>query len=163
MEHGQRGFQPSISLGRTWSKFPEDISQRDRLQRPYGNHQRIESHDVVQTPGGEGNQDKEESSNYPSYRRKAEPERAYSYSFRIKRSRPTQLSSGFTQFRHQQIIGQESPLFTITGSFQEKTRIQGEKEDFFQPKAERFRPNYPEAVELGKINSQKPEIAANTS
>ncbi|MBW0558371.1 hypothetical protein O181_098086 [Austropuccinia psidii MF-1] len=42
MEHGQQKVQPGIPLGRTWSKFPEDFSQRDRLQRPYGNHQRLE-------------------------------------------------------------------------------------------------------------------------
>ncbi|MBW0550934.1 hypothetical protein O181_090649 [Austropuccinia psidii MF-1] len=41
MEHGQQEVQTSIPLGRTWSKFPEDMSQRDRLQRPYGNHQRL--------------------------------------------------------------------------------------------------------------------------
>ncbi|MBW0482925.1 hypothetical protein O181_022640 [Austropuccinia psidii MF-1] len=60
MEHGQQEAQPGIPLGRTWSKFPEDLSQRDRLQRPYGNHQRLESHKAVQTPGGEGKQDKGE-------------------------------------------------------------------------------------------------------
>ncbi|MBW0588967.1 hypothetical protein O181_128682, partial [Austropuccinia psidii MF-1] len=51
MEHGQKEVQPSIPWGRTWSKLPEDIYQRDRLQRPYGNHQRLESHQEVQTPG----------------------------------------------------------------------------------------------------------------
>ncbi|MBW0537843.1 hypothetical protein O181_077558 [Austropuccinia psidii MF-1] len=50
MEHGQQEVQPGIPLGRTWSKFPEDLSQRTRLQRPYGNHQRFESHQAVQTP-----------------------------------------------------------------------------------------------------------------
>ncbi|MBW0577215.1 hypothetical protein O181_116930 [Austropuccinia psidii MF-1] len=43
IEHGQQVVQPGISLGRTWSKLPEDLSQRDRLQGPYGNHQRLES------------------------------------------------------------------------------------------------------------------------
>ncbi|MBW0548955.1 hypothetical protein O181_088670, partial [Austropuccinia psidii MF-1] len=38
MEHGQQEVQPGIPLGRTWSKLPEDLSQRDGLQRPYGNH-----------------------------------------------------------------------------------------------------------------------------
>ncbi|MBW0589017.1 hypothetical protein O181_128732 [Austropuccinia psidii MF-1] len=33
MEHGQQVVQPGISLGGTWSKFPEDLSQRDRLQK----------------------------------------------------------------------------------------------------------------------------------
>ncbi|MBW0571378.1 hypothetical protein O181_111093 [Austropuccinia psidii MF-1] len=128
MEHGQQEVQPGNSLGRTWSKLPENLSQmsqRDRLQGPYGNHQRLESYQEVQTPRGKGNQDKGESSHYQSYRRTAHPDRAYSDSFRLTRSRPNQLSSGFTPFRNQQISGQESPFFTIPGSFQEKKRKQG--------------------------------------
>ncbi|MBW0528095.1 hypothetical protein O181_067810 [Austropuccinia psidii MF-1] len=31
MEHGQKEVQPSITLGRNWRKFPEDMSQRDTL------------------------------------------------------------------------------------------------------------------------------------
>ncbi|MBW0461409.1 hypothetical protein O181_001124 [Austropuccinia psidii MF-1] len=88
MEHGQQEVQPSITLGRSWSKFPEDMSQRDALQRSYGNHQRMESQQEVQTPGGEGNQDKGKSSHYQSYRKTVEPDRAYSDSFRLTRSRP---------------------------------------------------------------------------
>ncbi|MBW0562143.1 hypothetical protein O181_101858, partial [Austropuccinia psidii MF-1] len=87
MEHGKQEVQPGIPLGRTWSKLPEDLSQRDRLQRPYGNNQRLESHQAVQTPGGEGKWDKGESSHYPSYRRTAYPDRAYSDSFRLTWSR----------------------------------------------------------------------------
>ncbi|MBW0498933.1 hypothetical protein O181_038648 [Austropuccinia psidii MF-1] len=109
----------------------------------------MESQQAVWTPGGDGNQDKGESSHYPSYRRTAEPDRAYDDSFSSKRSRPTQLSSGFIPFRHQQISGQESLFFTIPGSFEEKTRIQGQKQDFFQPKVERVRPIDPEANGLG--------------
>ncbi|MBW0521916.1 hypothetical protein O181_061631 [Austropuccinia psidii MF-1] len=52
LENGQQEVQPSISLGRTWSKFLEDLSQRDRLQGPYGNHQRLESYQEAQTPRG---------------------------------------------------------------------------------------------------------------
>ncbi|MBW0533221.1 hypothetical protein O181_072936 [Austropuccinia psidii MF-1] len=163
MEHGQQEVQSSIWLGRTCSKLPEDMSQRDTLQRSYGNHQRMESHQAVQTPGGEGNQDKGESSHYPSYRRTIEPYRAYYYSFRLTRSRTAQLSIGFTPFRHQQISGQEPPFFTIQGNFQEKTRIQGQKHDFFHPKSERVRPNDPEAFGLGERSTQEPEIVLNTS
>ncbi|MBW0519937.1 hypothetical protein O181_059652 [Austropuccinia psidii MF-1] len=101
------------------------MSQIYTLHRPYGNHQRLEPHQAVQTPGGEGNQDKGESSHYPRFRRKAEEDRAYSDSFNITKCRLNQLSSGLTPFRHQQINGQESPLFIIPGSFQKKTRIQG--------------------------------------
>ncbi|MBW0518444.1 hypothetical protein O181_058159 [Austropuccinia psidii MF-1] len=57
--------QPSIPLGQTWSKFPEDMSPRDRLQRPYPNHQRLESNQAVQTPRGEGKHDKGETSHFP--------------------------------------------------------------------------------------------------
>ncbi|MBW0502380.1 hypothetical protein O181_042095 [Austropuccinia psidii MF-1] len=133
MEQGQQEVQPSTTLGRTLRNFPEDKSQRDTLQRSYGNHQRMESQQEVQTPGGEGNQDKGKSSHYPSYRRKIEPDRAYSDSFRLTRSRQTQLSSGLKPFMQQQISGQESPFFTIPGGFQEKTRIQREKHNLFQP------------------------------
>ncbi|MBW0593130.1 hypothetical protein O181_132845, partial [Austropuccinia psidii MF-1] len=69
MEHGQKEVQPGISLGRTWSKLPEDLSQGDRLQRPYGNNQRLESYQAVQTHGGKGTEDKGKSSHYPSHRR----------------------------------------------------------------------------------------------
>ncbi|MBW0473186.1 hypothetical protein O181_012901 [Austropuccinia psidii MF-1] len=129
MEHGQQEVQPSIPLGITWRKLPEDMSQRDRLQRPQGNHQRLEYHQEFQTPGGEGKQDKGESSHDPSYRRTADPESAYSDSFRLTRR---------------------------------ETRIQGKKQDLFQPKAERVRNNYPEAVGLGERSTQQPEIVVHT-
>ncbi|MBW0531498.1 hypothetical protein O181_071213 [Austropuccinia psidii MF-1] len=73
-----------------------------------------------------------------------------------------QLSSDFTLFRNQQISGQESPIFTIPGSFQEKTRIQGQKQDHLQPEEERVRPNDPEAVGFGERSSQEPEVAVNS-
>ncbi|MBW0520749.1 hypothetical protein O181_060464 [Austropuccinia psidii MF-1] len=155
--------QPRIPLGRTWSKFPEDLSQRDRLQRPYGNHQRLESHQAVQTTGGEGKQDKGESSHYPRHRITTDPDRAYSDSFRLTKSRPNQLSSGFKPFRNKQISGQVSPFFTVPGSFQEKTRIQGQKQDHLQPKEERFRPNDPEAVGFGERSTQEQEVAVHSS
>ncbi|MBW0507941.1 hypothetical protein O181_047656 [Austropuccinia psidii MF-1] len=163
MEHGQKEVQHGIPLGRTWRKLPEDLSQRDRLQRLYGNYQRLESHQEVQTPGGEGKQDKGESSHYPSYRRTTDTDRSSSDSFRLTRSRPNQLSGGFTPFRNQQISGQESPFFTIPGSFQEKTRTQGQKQDLFQPKTERVRPNDPEAVGFGERSAQEPELVVHNS
>ncbi|MBW0476398.1 hypothetical protein O181_016113 [Austropuccinia psidii MF-1] len=141
MEIQQKEVQPGIPLARTWSKFPEDFSQRDRLQRSYGNHQRLESHQAVQTPGGEGKQDKGESSHYPSYRRTADPDRAYSDSFRLPRSRPNKLFSGF----------------------QEKTRIEGQKQYHLQPEEGRVRPNYPEAVGFGERSAQEPELVVNNS
>ncbi|MBW0467919.1 hypothetical protein O181_007634 [Austropuccinia psidii MF-1] len=119
--------------------LPEGMSQRDTLKIASGNQQRMESQKAVQTPGGKGSQDKGKSSHYPSYRRKTEPERAYSDSFRLTRSRTTQLISAFTPFRHQQISGKDSPFFTIPGTFQENTRIKGKEQDFFEPKAERVR------------------------
>ncbi|MBW0483809.1 hypothetical protein O181_023524 [Austropuccinia psidii MF-1] len=163
MEHGQQEVQHSITLGRTWCKFPEDMSQRDTLQRSHGNHQRMKSQQEAQTPVGVGNQDKGKSSHYPGYRRTIQPDITYSDSFRLTRSRPTHLSSGFTPYRQQKIYCQESPFFKITGSFQEKTRIQREKQAFFQPQAERVRPIDPEAVGLGEKITQEPEIVLNTS
>ncbi|MBW0536467.1 hypothetical protein O181_076182 [Austropuccinia psidii MF-1] len=123
-EHRKQEVQHSIPLGRTWSKFPEDMSQRDRFQKPYDNHPRLELHQEVQTSGGEGNQDKGESKHYPSHRRTTDPDRAYSDSFRLTMSRPNQLSSSFIPFSNQQISGQES---TFTQSQVISSRRQGYK------------------------------------
>ncbi|MBW0526169.1 hypothetical protein O181_065884 [Austropuccinia psidii MF-1] len=144
-------------------KLPEDFTQRDRLQRPHGNHKRFESYGEVQTPGGEGKQDKGESSHYSSYRRTSEPDRAYSDSFMLQRSRQNQLSSGFTPFRNKQISGEESPFFTIPGRFQEKTRIQGKKEDHLHPEEKRVRPNDPEAVGISERSAKETEVVVNSS
>ncbi|MBW0485298.1 hypothetical protein O181_025013 [Austropuccinia psidii MF-1] len=163
MEHGQQEVQPGIPLVRAWRKLPEDLSQRDRIQRRYGNHKRLESHQAVHTAGGEGKKDKGESSHYPSYRRTTEPERAYSDCFRLTSSRPNQLSSGLLPFRSQNISGQESPFFTIPGSFQEKTGTQVQRQDHLQPKEERFRPNDPEAFRSGEISTQEPEVVVHNS
>ncbi|MBW0493461.1 hypothetical protein O181_033176 [Austropuccinia psidii MF-1] len=114
MEHGQQDVQPGILLGRTWSKFPEDL-------------------------------------------------KGWNPTRQLTRSRPSQLSSGFTPFRHQKGNDLESQLFTIPGGFQEKKRIQGEKQDLFQPKAERVRPHDTEAVCFGERSAQEPEVAVNHS
>ncbi|MBW0473069.1 hypothetical protein O181_012784 [Austropuccinia psidii MF-1] len=99
----------------------------------------------------------------PTRKRTAEPDRAYSDSFRLTGCIPAQFSCGFTPFRHQQISVQESPFFTIPGSFQENTMIQGQEKDIFQAKSKRVRPNDPEAVGLGEEITQEPEIVVNTS
>ncbi|MBW0490435.1 hypothetical protein O181_030150 [Austropuccinia psidii MF-1] len=106
---------------------------------------------------------REKSSHYLSHRRTTEPDGAYFDSFRLTMSKPTRIPSSFTPFRKQQISYQESPFFTIPGSFQEKTRIQRGKQDFFQPQEERVRPNDPAASGIGETITQKPEIAVNTS
>ncbi|MBW0521508.1 hypothetical protein O181_061223 [Austropuccinia psidii MF-1] len=99
----------------------------------------------------------------PTRQRTSVPERAHYDSFKLPRSRPNQISSHLTPFGHQQIIGQESPFFTIPGSFQKKTRIQGQKQDHLQPKEERFRPNDPEAVGFGEKSAQEPEVVLHNS
>ncbi|MBW0487438.1 hypothetical protein O181_027153 [Austropuccinia psidii MF-1] len=159
----REGFSTTRRPGRGHLGHSEDWSQRDRLQISYGNHQRLEFYQAVQTLGGEGKQDKGESSHYPSYRITADPDRAYSDSFRITRSRPNQLSSGFTTFRNQQISGQGSPFLTIPGSFQDNTRMQRQKQDHLQPKEERVRHNDPEAVEFCERSAQEPEVAVHSS
>ncbi|MBW0486971.1 hypothetical protein O181_026686 [Austropuccinia psidii MF-1] len=126
------------------------MSQRDTLQRAYLNHTRLEPHQAVQTPGGEGNQDKGESSHYLSYRITAEPDRAYSDSFRLTRSRPNQLSSGLTPFRNQQISGQESPFFIIPGSFQEKKTYKGKNKTSFDQRQRESDPMIQKLLDLVK-------------
>ncbi|MBW0543989.1 hypothetical protein O181_083704 [Austropuccinia psidii MF-1] len=119
--------------------------------------------ETVQTPGGKGTEDKGESSHNPSYRRTVNPDRAYSYSFRLIRSRPNQLSSGFTPFRNQQISGKESPFFTIPASFHEKRRKQGQEQNLLQPEEERVRPYDPIAMGFGKRSTHEPEVVVNHS
>ncbi|MBW0501204.1 hypothetical protein O181_040919 [Austropuccinia psidii MF-1] len=107
-------------------------------------------------------QDNGESSHYPSYRRETHPDREYSDSLRVTRSRPNQLASGFTPFRNQQISGQESPFLTIRESFR-KTRIQAKKQHHLQPREERVRSNDPETVEFGERIAQEPEVVIHSS
>ncbi|MBW0593552.1 hypothetical protein O181_133267, partial [Austropuccinia psidii MF-1] len=45
----------------------------------------------------------------------------------------------------------------------EKKRIQGEKQDLLQPKAERVRPHDPEVVGFGERSAQEPEVVVNHS
>ncbi|MBW0471480.1 hypothetical protein O181_011195 [Austropuccinia psidii MF-1] len=153
MEHGKQEIQPRFTLGTAWSRLSEDMSQRDTPQRPNGNNQRMESHQEAQTLGGKGSQDKGELSHYPSHTRTTEPERAYSDPFSLTRSKTTRFSSRFTPLRHQQIIDQKSLFFAIPGTLQEKKMLKREKQDFFQPEAERVRPHSVEAVGFSERNS----------
>ncbi|MBW0500095.1 hypothetical protein O181_039810 [Austropuccinia psidii MF-1] len=130
--------------------IPKDISQR-----PYGNNKRLELQPEVQTAGGKGRQDKGQSSHYTSCRRRTEPGRVYSDSFRITRSKPIRISSFFTPFRYQKISGQESPFFTIPGSFQEKTIIKGKKQESIKKEAERVKTNDPEAFGIFERSTQE--------
>ncbi|MBW0549459.1 hypothetical protein O181_089174 [Austropuccinia psidii MF-1] len=66
-------------------------------------------------------------------------------------------------FRNKQISGKESPFFTIPGSFQEKTRIQGQKQAHLQPEEERVRTNDPEAFGFSQRSAQEPEVVVNNS
>ncbi|MBW0516994.1 hypothetical protein O181_056709 [Austropuccinia psidii MF-1] len=100
-----------------------------------------------------------------SYHRRAiEPERSYSYSFRITRIvQPTKRPSGFIPLWHQQTSGQESPYFPILGNIQDRERIICQEKDFFQPEAERVRPYDPEIVGPAEISTKKQQKAVNTS
>ncbi|MBW0508376.1 hypothetical protein O181_048091 [Austropuccinia psidii MF-1] len=60
MEHGKQEVEPGFTLGRTWGKLLGNIFQRDILQRPYGNHQILESDQEVKTLRRERSQVKEE-------------------------------------------------------------------------------------------------------
>ncbi|MBW0559441.1 hypothetical protein O181_099156 [Austropuccinia psidii MF-1] len=133
MEHGQQELLCGIQLGRTGSKLPEDLPQRDIFQITYDNHQRLESHQAVKTPGGERKQDKGESSNYASCRRTADPDREFPDSFRLRRSRPNQLSSRLKPFKNQTIREEE-----------------------------RVRPNDPESVGFAERSAQEPEVVVNS-
>ncbi|MBW0575958.1 hypothetical protein O181_115673 [Austropuccinia psidii MF-1] len=137
MEHGQQEVQPGKSLGRTWSKLPEDLSQRDRLQRPDGNHQRLESYQEVQTPGGRAQRIRDNQDTIQAIEEQ------------LTQTGLTQIPSG------SQGAGQISSP--------EKTRKQGQKQNLLQPEEERVRPYDPEAVGLGKRSTQEPEVVVNHS
>ncbi|MBW0472389.1 hypothetical protein O181_012104 [Austropuccinia psidii MF-1] len=157
MENRKQYFQPGSTLGRTWVKLPEDISQRT-----YQNHKRLESKQEIKTLRRVGSQNKGEAKNNPGFRGAMNPERAYSESFMLTRSRKTQLSSGFIPLIIQQSIGQESPLFTILGSFQENTRIKGQEKDYFKPEEEQIRPHDTEIVGLSQRSAHKPQKIVKT-
>ncbi|MBW0460409.1 hypothetical protein O181_000124 [Austropuccinia psidii MF-1] len=69
MEHRNQELQPGLKPGKTWNKLPEDKSQKYIFQRPYGNHQKFEFQQAIQTLGGEGSQDKAEASHSLGYSR----------------------------------------------------------------------------------------------
>ncbi|MBW0546878.1 hypothetical protein O181_086593 [Austropuccinia psidii MF-1] len=73
------------------------------------------------------------------------------------------IEEQLTQTGHTQISGQQSPFFTIPQSFQEKKKIQGQKQDHLQPEEDRVRPYYPEAVGFSERNAQEPEVVVNNS
>ncbi|MBW0514239.1 hypothetical protein O181_053954 [Austropuccinia psidii MF-1] len=76
--------------------------------------------------------------------------------FRLMRTgNPTRLPSGFTPLRHKQISDQESPYFPIQDRMQERKRIIGQEQDFFQPKAARVRSYDPEIVGPIKKGTKK--------
>ncbi|MBW0480409.1 hypothetical protein O181_020124 [Austropuccinia psidii MF-1] len=49
VEDGTKEVQPGFTMGRTRGKIPEDMSQRDVFQRAYGNYQRLEYQQEIQT------------------------------------------------------------------------------------------------------------------
>ncbi|MBW0558401.1 hypothetical protein O181_098116 [Austropuccinia psidii MF-1] len=61
VNHTQSAIHLQIQQQPQTRGLEEDMSQRDTLQRSYGNYQRMESHQEAQNLGGEGNPDKGES------------------------------------------------------------------------------------------------------
>ncbi|MBW0471267.1 hypothetical protein O181_010982 [Austropuccinia psidii MF-1] len=101
-------------------------------QRPYGNHQGLESHQTVQTYQREGTRIMENQATIQA------------------------IEEQLTQTGHTQIPSGSQ-------GFPGEDKDTREKQDPFQPKAERVRPQDPEAVGLGKRSTQEPEIVVHTS
>ncbi|MBW0568962.1 hypothetical protein O181_108677, partial [Austropuccinia psidii MF-1] len=132
-ENGRQGIQPRFPLERTCRNYTEDFPQRDILQRTYN-------------------------------RREIEPGITYSDSFRLIRSgNPTKLPSGFTPLRHQNISDKESSYFPVPGRIQERKRIIGQEQYFFQLEAERVRYYDPELIGPAKRSMKKQQKVVNTS
>ncbi|MBW0526264.1 hypothetical protein O181_065979 [Austropuccinia psidii MF-1] len=133
MENGRQGIQPRVPLQRTCRKYSGDFPQRDILQITY-------------------------------HRKEMEPEITYSDPFRLMRTGdPTRLPGGFTPLRNQQISDQESPYFPIPGRIQERKRIIGQEQDFFQPEEERVISYDPKVVGPAERSTIKQQTAVSTS
>ncbi|MBW0530745.1 hypothetical protein O181_070460 [Austropuccinia psidii MF-1] len=133
MENGRQGIQTRVPLQRACRKYSEDFPQRDILQRTY-------------------------------HRQEMETEIKYPDPLRLMRTgNQTRLPSGFTTLRHQQISDQESPYFPIPDRIQERKRIVGQEQDFFQPEAERVRSYDPEIVGPVTRTTKKQQGVVNTS
>ncbi|MBW0556793.1 hypothetical protein O181_096508 [Austropuccinia psidii MF-1] len=81
----------------------------------------------------------------------------------MRTGNPTRLPSGSTPLRHQQISDQESLYFPIQDRIQERKRIIGQGQEFFQPEAERFRYYDPKIVEPVARSTKKGQTVVNTS
>ncbi|MBW0537575.1 hypothetical protein O181_077290 [Austropuccinia psidii MF-1] len=93
-----------------------------------------------------------------------EPEIRYSDPLRLMRTgNTTRLPSGFKPLRNQQISDQESPYFPIKDRIQERKRIIGKEQDFFQPEAEIVRSYDPEIVGTAARSTKKQQTVVNTS
>ncbi|MBW0576179.1 hypothetical protein O181_115894 [Austropuccinia psidii MF-1] len=133
MENGRQGIQTRFPLQRACRKYSEDFPKRDILQRTY-------------------------------YKREMEPETRYSDPLRRMRTgNPTRLPSGFTPLRNQQISDQESPYSGIQDRIQERKRIIGKQQEFFQPEVERVRSYDPETVGPFSRSTKKQQTVVNTS
>ncbi|MBW0495435.1 hypothetical protein O181_035150 [Austropuccinia psidii MF-1] len=76
---------------------------------------------------------------------------------------PTRLPSGFKPLKHQQISDQQSPYFPIQDRIQERKRIIGQEQKFFQPEGERVRSYDPEIVGPVARSTKKQQTVINTS
>ncbi|MBW0505581.1 hypothetical protein O181_045296 [Austropuccinia psidii MF-1] len=81
----------------------------------------------------------------------------------MRTGNPTRLPSGFTSLRNQQISDQESPCFPIPDRIQERKRIIGQEQDFFQQEAERVRSYDPEIVGPVARSKTKQQTVVNNS
>ncbi|MBW0505728.1 hypothetical protein O181_045443 [Austropuccinia psidii MF-1] len=133
MENGRQEIQTRVPIQRTCRKYSEDFPQRDILQRTY-------------------------------HGQEMEPEITYSDPLRLMRTgNPTRLPSGFTPLSHHQISDRESPCFPIPDRIQERKRVIGQEQDFFQPEAERVRSYDPEIVAPVARSTKKKQTVVHSS
>ncbi|MBW0460757.1 hypothetical protein O181_000472 [Austropuccinia psidii MF-1] len=159
MKHGRQKILTKLPLTRTRNKFPEGFSQRDIFQRHHQIHQKVESEQEAQTPGGKGRNYQRDQRYYPIYGREMKTERSYTYSFSLTgNGKSAQLLGGFKPLRIHKVSGQESPLFQIPSSFQDKERIKRKEKYLFHLEAERVRPNDPKIAGTSEVSTQEQEI-----
>ncbi|MBW0583802.1 hypothetical protein O181_123517, partial [Austropuccinia psidii MF-1] len=144
MGQRQQEAQPCISLGRPWRKLPEDLSQRDRLQILYDNHQR---ENQATTQAIEEQLAQTGNTQIPSGSQEA-----------------GQISSPVAS-HHSETNRSVAKSHHSSHSQEISRRRQGHrgKNKTSFPQRKRVRPNDPEAVGLGEGSTQEPEVVVNHS
>ncbi|MBW0565126.1 hypothetical protein O181_104841 [Austropuccinia psidii MF-1] len=146
MKHGQQEVQPGISLGRTWSKFPEDLSQK------------IDFKDLMVITKGWNPTRQFRLLEARAQRIRDNQATIQAIEEWLTQTGPTQIPSG------SQGEGQiSSPVASHHSDTNKSMTRSHHSSQFQEPKAERVRRHDPEVVGFGERSAQEPEVVVNHS